>query len=134
LLGSGVTINAGHRTNVKFDKGFPGEKDKRGFTFSVSYTKPVRPTDSNLFPVVSLEISADQVRSGETATITATGFDADNDRLSYSWSASAGQVTGSGEKVTFNTAGLTPGKYTVGATVSDGKGGTATSLIEVTVR
>jgi hypothetical protein len=74
FLGSGVTLNAGYGTNVKFDTGFPGAKDKRGFTFSVSFTKPVRPTDSNRFPVVSLETPADQVRSGDAPTITATGL------------------------------------------------------------
>ena len=134
FLGSGLTLNAGYRTNVKFDSGFPGEKDRRGFTFSVSFTKPVRPVRDNRFPVVSLETSAAEVRAGDSATITATGFDADNDTLTYAWSSSAGQVTGSGQSVMFSTAGLAPGKYTVRATVADGKGGTATSLIDVTVK
>jgi hypothetical protein len=134
FLGSGITLNAGYRTNTKFDFAFPGEKDRQGFTFSVSFTKPVRPPGNNRFPVVSLETSADEIRAGESATLTATGFDADNDPITYTWSASAGQVTGSGEKVVFNAAGLAPGRYTIRATVSDGKGGMATSVIEVMVR
>src|SRR6185436_2450588 len=58
MLDSGLTLNAGFRTNTKFDVGFPGDKDKKGFTFSVSYTKPVQPPGNNRFPVVSLETSA----------------------------------------------------------------------------
>jgi hypothetical protein len=134
FLDRGLTLNAGYRTNTKFDFGFPGEKDKRGFTLSASFTKPVRPTGNNRFPVVSLETSADAIGAGDSATITATGYDADNDQLTYTWSSTGGRVTGAGEKVTFSAAGLAPGRYTVRATVSDGKGGTATSLIDVSVR
>ncbi len=134
LLGSGVTLNAGYRTNAKFDVGFPGPKNKQGFTFSVSFTNPVPPPGSNHSPVVSLESSADEIRVGDSATITATGYDIDNDPLTYVWSASGGRVTGSGATATFNTGGLAPGKYTIRATVSDGKGGRTTSMIEVTVR
>jgi hypothetical protein len=134
LLGSGITLNAGYRTNTKFDFGFPGEKDRRGFTFSVSFTKPVRPPVDNRFPVVSLETSAEEVSAGSAVTITATGFDLDNDTLTYTWSASGRQVTGSGEKVTFSTDGLAPGRYTIRVTASDSKGGIATSLIDITVK
>ena len=74
-----------------------------------------------------------QIRVGASATITATGFDADNDPLTYAWSATGGQISGAGDKATFNAAGVAPGKYTVRATVSDGKGGTAASQIDVTV-
>jgi Big-like domain-containing protein/outer membrane putative beta-barrel porin/alpha-amylase len=134
FLDGGLTINAGYRTNTKFDFTFPGNKDRRGFTASISYTKPVRPPGRNRFPVISLETIPDEVRAGQSAVITATGFDTDGDQLTYMWSAPAGQISGSGDKVTFNTTGLKPGKYTVRATVSDGKGGTATSTIDVTVK
>jgi len=134
MLNSGLTLNAGFRTNTKFDVGFPGEKDKSGFTFSVSYTKPVRPPGNNRFPVVSLETSSDVIRAGDSATITATGYDLDNDPLMYRWAVSGGRITGAGDTASFNTTGLAPGKYTITATVSDGKGGATTSSIDVTVR
>jgi hypothetical protein len=134
FLDSGLTINAGYRTNTKFDFNFPGNKDRQGFTASISFTKPVHAPARNRFPVISLETIPDEVRAGESALITATGFDSNGDQLTYMWSAPAGQISGSGDKVTFNTTGLKPGKYTVRATVSDGKGGTATSMIDVTVR
>lgn len=134
FLGGGVTLNAGYRTNVKFDTGIPGKQDKRGFSFSASFTKPVQEPGRNRYPVVSLETSVSEIRTGDSATITATGFDADNDPLTFAWSASGGQVTGLGEKATFSATGLSPGKYTIRATVSDGKGGTATSLVDLLVK
>jgi hypothetical protein len=134
MLDRGVTLNAGFRINTKFDLSLlPPGADRRGFTFSVAYTKPVRPPGNNRFPVVALESSADQVRVGGSAVITATGYDADNDPLTYSWSASGGQIAGSGEKVTFNATGIQPGKVTIRVTASDGKGGTATSLIDLAI-
>lgn len=134
MLDHGMTLNAGYRTNTKTDSTFPGNTRRDGFTFSISYTKPVRPPGNNRFPVVSLETSSDQVSVGGSVTITATGYDADKDPLTYSWSASGGQIAGSGEKVTFNATGVAPGSYTIRATVSDGKGGTGTSVIEITVK
>jgi PKD domain len=134
MLDAGLTLNAGYRTNTKSDSVLPGNGRKDGFTFSVSYTKPVRTPGNNRFPVVSLERSSDQIAVGGSATITATGYDADNDPLTYSWFTSGGQIVGSGEKVTFNATGVTPGTYTIRATVSDGKGGTGTAMIDLTVR
>jgi hypothetical protein len=134
MLNSGVTLHAGYRTNVKTDETFPGNVRRDGFTFSLSYTKPVREPGNNRFPVVSLETSADEVPPGGTAMITATGYDSDNDPLSYAWSATGGKIVGTGSQITFSAAGVTPGKYTIRATVSDGKGGTAVALIDVTVR
>jgi hypothetical protein len=133
MLDSGVTLHAGYRTNTKVDDTFPGNVRRDGFTFSLSYTKPVRPPGNNRFPVVSLETLATEITPGGTADITATGYDADNDRLSYSWTTTGGTIVGFGEKVTFN-AGTTPGKYTIRAIVTDGRGGTGVGLIEVTVR
>lgn len=134
MLSSGVTLNAGYRNNTKLDQNFPGTEHRNSFTFSVSFTNPVRAPGKNRFPNISLETSAEEIPVGGTATITATGYDADKDPLTYSWTSSGGKIVGSGDKVTFSSAGLPPGKYAVRATASDGKGGTATSLIEVTVR
>jgi hypothetical protein len=133
-LNSGLTLHAGYRTNIKNDETFPGNVRRDGFTFQLSYTKRVLPAGNNRFPVVSLETSADEVPVGGTATITATGYDEDKDPLTYSWTSTGGKIVGSGDKVTFSAAGVSPGKYTIRSTVSDGKGGTGTGAIDVTVR
>jgi uncharacterized protein YjdB len=133
-LNSGITLNAGYRNNTKLDLSFPGNERRNSFTFSFSYTKPVRSPGNNHFPNISLETSSDDVAVGGTVTITATGYDADNDPLTYSWTSSGGKIVGSGDKATFNAAGLTSGRYTVRATASDGRGGTASALIQLTVK
>jgi hypothetical protein len=134
MLNSGITMNAGYRNNTNLDLSFPGSERRNSFTFSISFTNPVRAPGNNRFPNISLETSSDEIAAGGSVTISATGYDADNDPLTYSWASSGGKIVGSGERVTFNAAGLAPGRYTVRATASDGKGGTATSVIELTVK
>ncbi len=133
-LGTGMVFNAGFRRNRGFDKDFPGNTEYDGFIFGVSYTKPVAALLANNFPLIVLEIPSDEVTVGESLQITATGFDADTDPLSYSWTSTGGQVVGSGESVTFDTTGLPPGQYTIRAVANDGRGGTSASEVVITVR
>jgi hypothetical protein len=100
----------------------------------VSYTRPVRAPASNHFPVIALAAESLEIAAGGTVSISASGYDADNDPLSYAWTSSSGQIEGSGERVTFRANGLSAGKYTVRATASDGKGCNAAAQIEITVR
>jgi hypothetical protein len=135
VLDRGITVDAGYRRNINFDFSFPNNTNHHGWTFGVSYTKPVPVSMArNQYPVVALESTAQTISRGGSTTITATGFDADNDSLTYSWVAPAGLITGSAERVIFNAAGITPGVYTVRATASDGKGGIAFGQIDITVR
>lgn len=136
-LDRGITLDAGFRVNTHFDLSFPGSRGahRNGLTVSINYTKPVTPPPANNhFPLVALEADSTEIDVGGSAMITATGYDADSDPLTYIWSAASGQVTGSGEQVRFGVAGLAPGKYLVHVTASDGKGGVANSDIEITVR
>lgn len=133
-LDSGLTFDAGYRRNTKFDREFPGNRDYSGFTFGVSYTKPVKLLGSNHFPVIALEADSLDISGNGTATITATGYDADRDPLIYSWTSTGGKVEGTGEKVTFRATGLAAGQYTIRATVNDGKGGISVSQLVITVR
>jgi outer membrane protein OmpA-like peptidoglycan-associated protein len=71
---------------------------------------------------------------GEHTGITCTGTDPDGDPLTYSYTASGGQVTGTGANATFDATGLQPGTYTVKCTVNDGRGGTADASGTVEVK
>jgi hypothetical protein len=133
-LDSGLTFDAGYRRNTKFDRDFPNNRDSSGFTFGVSYTKPVKVFGRNHFPVIALEVDSLEISGDAAATITATGYDADRDPLIYSWTSTGGKVEGTGEKVTFRATGLPAGKYTIRATVSDSKGGISVSQLVITVR
>ncbi len=59
--------------------------------------------------------------------------DADNDPLTYSYTATGGTVDGTGPDVRWNPSGLAIGNYTVNAKVDDGRGGTASCATDVAV-
>jgi outer membrane protein OmpA-like peptidoglycan-associated protein len=62
--------------------------------------------------------------SGNTVLVRAEASDPDNDPLTYTWTAAAGTIEGSGAEVHWNPAGVAPGAYSVTAHVDDGRGGT----------
>ena len=84
------------------------------------------PTIGSLVPT-----SASVAPSGST-TITCTATDADGDTLTYTWTTTGGTVSGTGSSVTW-MAPAAEGTYSIGVTVDDGKGGSSTRDISVTV-
>ena len=73
------------------------------------------------------------VKPGDTATITATGVSPQNRPLTYSFTTSVGQVSGTGNTATLNTTGAPAGIITITGNVSDDKGQTASCTASVTV-
>jgi lipid-binding SYLF domain-containing protein len=65
--------------------------------------------------------------------VRANASDPDNDSLTYTWTATAGAIDGSGAEVHWNPAGVAPGAYSVTAHVDDGRGGTADCRTELRV-
>ncbi len=61
------------------------------------------------------------VQSGSPSTITAAVSNADNHPLTYSYSATAGLISGSGPSVTLDTTGVKPSVITVTGTASDNR-------------
>lgn len=76
-------------------------------------------------PTASLSVERSPILPGEHTGITCTGSDPDGDPLTYTYSASGGQVSGTGSNASFDATGLQPGTYTLKCTVNDGRGGTA---------
>ena len=85
-------------------------------------------------PTISCATDRSPIMPGERTGITATASDPDGDPLTYSYSATAGQVSGDGPKAQFDSTGLAPGSYTVKCSVSDGRGGTADASTNVDVQ
>jgi outer membrane protein OmpA-like peptidoglycan-associated protein len=81
----------------------------------------------NLPPSVSCEPSRRRVTQGETATISATATDPNNDKLTYGWSVNGEKLAADGSTLTFGSAGRKPGDYTVTVTVNDGEFGASCS-------
>jgi hypothetical protein len=109
-------------------------RDGRGAVKSLN--QPINIMESaprNWPPTVELIASRSRVRQGEEVVISASASDRDGDPLSYSWSSSAGQLTGSGNSYTLKTSSINPGQVEVRATVADGRGETATARVVITV-
>ena len=85
-------------------------------------------------PTATLSVERSPILPAEHTGITCTGSDPDGDPLTYSYTASGGQVTGTGQNASFDATGLQPGTYTVKCTVSDGRGGTADASGNVEVK
>jgi OmpA family/PKD domain len=96
---------------------------------------PPEPPKPNHPPVASCSASPTSVYQGSSDAIAihVAATDADNDPLTYSYTATGGSVDGTGADVRFNPAGLAIGSYTVNAKVDDGRGGTATCAVDVAV-
>lgn len=90
--------------------------------------KPNRP------PTASLKVERSPILPGERTGIACLGSDPDNDPLTYSYTASGGQIAGSGSNVQFDSKGLPAGTYAVKCTVNDGRGGTADASGNVEVK
>ena len=84
---------------------------------------PPPPPPANRGPTVSCEIERTTLRPGESTRVRAIASDADGDALTYSWSATAGRIVGTGATVNFESTGMTPpASATIRVRVSDGRG------------
>jgi len=86
-------------------------------------------------PTISCSANPERVQTGGTATITSTASSPDGRRLTYSYTASTGEISGTGETATLNTGNSQPGRITVTCNVSDDRSPalTATSTAAVLV-
>jgi outer membrane protein OmpA-like peptidoglycan-associated protein len=93
---------------------------------------PPPPPPSNREPTVSCEIERTTLRPGESTRVRAIASDADGDALTYTWSATAGRIVGTGATVNFESTGMTPpASATIRVRVSDGRGGDAEATCPV---
>ncbi|MCL2661611.1 MAG: hypothetical protein FWD64_13980 [Acidobacteriaceae bacterium] len=84
-------------------------------------------------PTVSCSANPSTVRPGGSATITANGVSPQNRPLTYSYSSTAGSVSGTTSMATLATTDAAPGPITVTANVVDDKGQTASCTATVMV-
>ncbi len=84
-------------------------------------------------PTISCSANPTTVNPGDSSTITASGVSPQNRPLTYSYSATAGSISGTTSTATLSTSGAQPGTISVTCNVVDDKGQTATSTTSVTV-
>jgi outer membrane protein OmpA-like peptidoglycan-associated protein len=100
-------------------------------TCSANYTVKAKPMNP---PQVSCSANPSTVQGGSPSTVTASATSPDNSQITgYSYSASAGQVSGTGTTATLDTAGLQGGPVTVTVTATDARNLTGTGSCTVSV-
>src|SRR6202030_1566454 len=102
----------------------PGQSADCTATFTVNAFQP---------PTITCSANPTTVKPGDTSTITAAGVSPQNRPLTYSYSATAGQISGTTTSATLTTQGAATGPITVTCTVTDDKNQTATATTTVTV-
>jgi len=85
-------------------------------------------------PTISCSANPSTVQPGEKTTITSTASSPDNLDLTYSYSATQGQVSGNGPTATYDTTGLQSGSYKVNCSVTDARGDKADGQANVDVQ
>ena len=122
---SGLAIGS-YTINAKVDDGRGGSA-----TCAADVAVAKRP---NQPPVISCAPERNPILAGERVKINSTASDPDNDPLTYSYSATGGQVSGSGPSADFDSTGLSAGSYTVTCTADDGRGGRTSATTNVDVQ
>ena len=111
-------------------KGHVSEGDKPDQNADCSAPYAVKAYDP---PTVSCSASPSTVISGNPVAITATAVSPQNRPLTYSYTSTAGALSGTGPSITLSTAGVSPGTVGVTCTVLDDKGQTASAPTSVAV-
>ena len=84
-------------------------------------------------PTMSCSASPSTLDTGGSATITASATSPQNRPLTYSYSSTAGSVSGTSSTATLSTSGAAPGPITITCNVVDDKGQTASATTTVTI-
>jgi serine protease AprX len=126
---------------VYADTGSPNNGKGGSFAADVSLgpvvgSEPPPPPPANTPPVANAgpDFSVTAAKRGKLATVVLDGFrstDLDGDPLGFTWRDSSGALVGSTSRVTLQR-GI--GTHTFTLTVTDGRGGTSTDSVTVTVR
>jgi len=96
---------------------------------------PAPPPPVNRPPVAACSANPTSVFAGsnDVVAVHVNASDPDNDTLTYTYTATGGTVEGTGPEARWNSAGVAVGAYTVTVKVDDGKGGTASCAVDLTV-
>jgi len=105
-----------------------GPRDYQQATCTASFT-----VQSPLPPAIACSASPSSLNSGDTSTITAEASSPQNRILTYSYSATAGSISGNTSTAMLSTSGAAPGVITVSCNVVDDRGLQASVTTTVTV-
>jgi uncharacterized protein (TIGR03437 family) len=132
LSGSGASRTYTPTANANGSDSFTYQvSDGKGGTDTAVITIEIAPVN-DAPTTVNQDVATQQ---GQPAGITLTGSDVDGDSLSFSVTSgpSHGTLSGSAPNVTYNPANGYQGADSFGFQVSDGKGGSATGAVNISV-
>jgi len=135
--GTTATVNTGslapgtYTVKCGVKEGKPGKEGLKPWesadstaTFTVKKFEP---------PTISCSANPSSINAGDSSTITATGLSPQNRPLTYSYTAAAGTISGSGTTGTFSSAGAPAGPIEITCNVSDDKGNTGSATTTLTI-
>jgi len=95
--------------------------------------KPAPPPSAPIAATCSADKEIVYAGSGDFVGVRAQASNPDNNPLNYSWSASEGDVDGTGPEARWNSSDRRPGTYTIKARVDSGRNGTSGCSVNVRV-
>ncbi len=139
VTGSGTTATVAttsltpgtYRVNASVKEGKPGKEGLLpGQTAACSGSFTVKAYEP---PTISCTANPGTIKPGDAANITAVGVSPQNRPLTYSYTASAGTITGSGTTAEYSSAAAPTGVVGITCNVSDDKGHTENSSTSLTI-
>jgi len=125
LAPGSYTVKAEVKEGKKGKEGLkPGQTAEASASFAVKQFEP---------PTISCSASPSTLKPGEGSMVTAVGVSPQNRPLTYSYSATAGSINGSGASASFSSIGAPTGAVGITCSVSDDKSQTATANSSVTI-
>jgi hypothetical protein len=120
-----------YTVTASLKEGKPGKEGlKAGQSASCSAAFTVKTFEQ---PTIACSASPAIIKPGESTTIASVGSSPQNRPLTYSYSATAGDVSGIGASATYSSGGAPTGVVGVNCTVTDDRGQTATASTNVTI-
>jgi outer membrane protein OmpA-like peptidoglycan-associated protein/opacity protein-like surface antigen len=119
------TVNCGVKEGKAGNEGLkPWESATATANFAVKAFEP---------PTISCAVSPNDIKPGDTSTVTAAAVSPQNRPLTYSYTSSTGSITGSGTTAAFSSGDALAGVVTVSCNVTDDKNQTATATASLTI-
>jgi len=119
------TVKAEVKEGKKGKEGLkPGETAECPASFTVKEFEP---------PTVSCLANPSMLKPGDTSTITCTGVSPQNRPLTYTYSSTAGTISGVDSTATFSSTGAPSGLAKITCNVADDKNHTASADTSVTI-
>jgi len=115
-LGAGYQTTFFHERSNAFRPAGSTEPGHDGFVVQGAIM-----TRRNDPPKLTCAVAKNSILQADTTTIRANAVDPDGDTLTYTWTASGGKISGTGDTATFDATNVAPGKYKVTVSVSDKK-------------